>query len=101
MGNLGPFYATATVDRLIAELGLSGQASVRIALLREFVAALHHGATQEREASVAICRKRQTLWRLTGENRATPPHLRAEAQHRENEASYLADAIADQEESPV
>jgi hypothetical protein len=101
MGNLGQFYAAATVDRLIAELGLAGRDSARAALLRELVAAIHHGAAQGRQASVAICLKRQALWRLTGENPATPPHLRVEAQQRENEASYLADAIAAGEESPA
>lgn len=48
----------------------------------------------ERRACAAECARRADLWQRTAEKETTTPPVRLEAQHRTNEALYLADALA-------
>ncbi|HET6148278.1 MAG TPA: hypothetical protein VFH68_12160 [Polyangia bacterium] len=48
----------------------------------------------ERRACVAECARRSELWDRTGQREDASELARREAQHRSNEARYLADLIA-------
>jgi hypothetical protein len=48
----------------------------------------------ERRVCAAECTRRGELWQRTAERPGIADHARLEAEHRANEALYLADAIA-------
>jgi hypothetical protein len=48
----------------------------------------------ERRACAAECTRRGELWERTGDAPGAPELIRHEAEHRANEARYLADLIA-------
>jgi hypothetical protein len=60
--------------------------------------ALLSSVRAERRASVAECTRRGELWQRTAERPGIAEHARLEAEHRANEALYLADLIAAREE---
>jgi hypothetical protein len=62
-------------------------------LARRVERVLRDALAADRKAAAALCLERQALWVATEAGPTTPPHLRAEARSRANEAAYLADAI--------
>ena len=48
----------------------------------------------ERRACAAACNRRGELWRRTADKKDIPELARLEAEHRANEAIYLADVLA-------
>jgi hypothetical protein len=48
----------------------------------------------ERRTCAAECNRRAELWERSGDHADTPEPVRLEAEHRANEAHYLADLIA-------
>src|SRR5262245_55570891 len=48
----------------------------------------------ERRTCAAVCDRRAELWERTGDRADASEHTRLEAEHRANEARYLADLIA-------
>lgn len=74
------------------------EGSIDAAAARELTVAIEAAllavAREERRACAEECSRRAALWEGTAERMATPESLRQEAQHRGNEARYLADTLA-------
>lgn len=89
----------ADVARVAAEDFRKGrEVVITPALARELAAAIELAlltvVRAERRACVAACTRRAELWEKTGERPGIAEHARHEAEHRANEAHYLADLIA-------
>jgi len=69
-----------------ATLGRELAAAIELALLTAVRA--------ERRACVAECTRRAELWESAGERPEAHEQAREEAEHRANEAHYLADLLA-------
>jgi len=63
-------------------------------LAGEIELALLTAVRAERRACAAECSRRAELWEAPSDKPGVTDPMRLEAQHRENEARYLADAIA-------
>jgi hypothetical protein len=72
--------------------------AVSPALARDLAAAIEiallSSVRAERRACAAECARRAELWHRTEDKPGTSEPVRLEAQHRTNEAQYLADLIA-------
>jgi NAD-dependent oxidoreductase involved in siderophore biosynthesis len=87
------------VARVAADDFRKGREGVITAtLVRELAAAIElallTAVRAERRACAAEGTRRAELWERTGERAGAPEHTRREAEHRANEARYLADLIA-------
>lgn len=69
-------------------------------LLQKVQTAVEQEIDRERQRCVQICRERVDLWRRTRANKSGVERAREEARARANEAQYLADWLATQEEPP-
>jgi hypothetical protein len=82
----------------VDDLRKGREAAIDGALARELAAAIElallTAVRGERRACAADCTRRAELWERTLEAPATSEPLRQEAEHRANEARYLADLIA-------
>ena len=74
------------------------EAVISGAVARELVAAVElallTAVRGERRACAAECTRRAELWERTGDRPGAPELIRQEANHRGNEARYLADLLA-------
>jgi len=89
----------ADVARVTADDFRRGrEASISVALARELATAVElallTAVRGERRACSSDCTRRAELWGRTSDNAETAEPLRKEAEHRANEARYLADLIA-------
>jgi hypothetical protein len=89
----------ADVARVAADDFRKGrEAAISPTLARELAAAIElallTAVRAERRACVAECTRRAELWERTGERPDVTEPARVEAQHRANEAHYLADLLA-------
>ena len=74
------------------------RAAISPALARELASAIElallTAVRGERRACAVECGRRGELWERTGDRPDAPEPIRREAEHRANEARYLADLIA-------
>jgi hypothetical protein len=89
----------ADVARVTADDFRRGrEASISVALARELATAVElallTAVRDERRACSLECTRRAELWGRTSDHPDTAEPLRKEAEHRANEARYLADLIA-------
>jgi hypothetical protein len=87
------------VARVAAEDFRKGrEAIITPTLARELASAIElallTSVRAERRAAVGECARRAEVWERTGERPGITEPLRQEAQHRANEARYLADLLA-------
>jgi len=86
--------ARVTVD----DLRKGREGTIGVALAREMAAAIElallTAVRAERRACVAECTRRAELWERAGGRPDAPELVRQEAEHRANEAQYLADLLA-------
>jgi hypothetical protein len=89
----------ADVARVAADDFRKGrEAIISPTLARELASAIElallNAVRAERRASVAECTRRAELWERTGDRPGMAEPARHEAEHRANEAHYLADLLA-------
>jgi hypothetical protein len=96
MSNQNSFADVAAIQilahEILYEIGMPVSADVVPRISARIEAAVRELVGRERERCVQLCRKRATLWSNTP--MASMPMGREESRARANEASYLADAIA-------
>lgn len=70
----------------------------RHAVLERLTSVVESEVARERERAVVICRGRAELWRTTELAKSPMASAQTEARARSNEAHYLADLLAAEEE---
>jgi hypothetical protein len=74
------------------------ETTINVTVARDMVMAVElallTAVRAERRACVAECTRRAELWEHTGERPGAFEQAREEAEHRANEARYLADLLA-------
>jgi hypothetical protein len=86
--------AKLTVEQFLREHPASLDAALLVDLQVRIETAIRTAAGHERQAAVRLCRDRAALWTKTAGNPSAAGALRTDARARENEATYIADAIA-------
>ena len=95
MDTFDPEVTAAVLAAELEEMGPAADPAGRYSRVARIEAALRGAMRAGREASVALCLRRQALWERTESNLETSELLKAEARYRGNEAAYLADALAE------